>query len=186
MNESGEHDRASTVVVGYRPDSSGERALAVAVDIGRRLAGRLRVVHVVDLTDYPVDVDSADWEQRGEETLDRERDRVTHTLVGCGLDWQYEVRHGDPACELDQAARENDALLIVLGSRGGGVGATVSRWVRPSVTHRTIRCQHRPVLVVPARRSVSEGWLSGSARNRHHQQGRGSRSIVRGAGPGRP
>ncbi|MBO0873520.1 MAG: universal stress protein [Pseudonocardia sp.] len=149
MKEPNAAGSAATVVVGHRRDLSSERALAVAMDLGQRLNAQLRVVHVVELSDYPDDSDSADWEQRGEETLDQQRYRVERTLAGYTQDWGYEVRRGNPASELARVAQENNAILIVLGSRGSGIGAKISRLCRPSVSHGTIECQHRPVLVVP-------------------------------------
>lgn len=141
---------AATVVVGHRRDQSSDRVLAVAMDLGRVLHAQLRVVHVVELSDYPDDSDSADWDERGEEILDQQRYRVERTLADYELDWNYDVRRGNPASELARVAQENNAMVIVLGSRGGGFGARISRLCRPSVSHGTIECQHRPVLVVPA------------------------------------
>lgn len=152
MKESTRLGTAATVVVGHRRDPSSERALVVAMDLGRRLNAQLRVVHVVELSDFPDDSDSADWEQRGEEALDQQRYRVERTLADYKLDWDYEVRRGNPASELARVAQENNAILIVIGSRGSGFGAKISRLCRPSVSHGTIECQHRPVLVVPAPR----------------------------------
>jgi nucleotide-binding universal stress UspA family protein len=58
-----------TLVVGHGQDPSSDHALTAAVDLGRRLGGRLHVVHVIDLNDYPVNIDAPDWEQRGAEAV---------------------------------------------------------------------------------------------------------------------
>jgi len=154
----------TTLVVGYRRDPSGERALTVAIDIGRRLQAQLRVIHVVELIDYPIDPDSADWEQQCVRTLDEQHSSVERTLAGSGLGWAYEIRRGDAAVELARAAEKYNALFIVVGSRGAGLGAVISRLERPSVSHRAIGCQSRPVLVVPPPRSL--GFRPSSGRGR--------------------
>jgi nucleotide-binding universal stress UspA family protein len=149
MTEINRNIAKTTLVVGCRRDPSGERVLTVAIDIARRLHAQLRVIHIVELIDYPIDPDSVDWEQQCVRTLDEQRSWVERTLAGSGLEWAYEVRRGDAAVELARAAAEYDALFIVVGSRGAGLGAAISRLERPSVSHRAIGCQGRPVLVVP-------------------------------------
>ncbi|GAA0944258.1 universal stress protein [Pseudonocardia zijingensis] len=139
----------ATLVVGHRHGSSDDRALTVAADLGRRLDARLHVVHVVVLADYPVDPDAADWDERGEQTLAEERHHVEAALVRTGLRWSYESCKGAPATALAHAAVERDALLIVVGTRGAGLRATLSRFARPSVSHALVERQDRPVLVVP-------------------------------------
>ena len=143
-------DAVTTLVVGHARDPSGDRALAVAADLGRRLHAGLHVVHVVDVGDYPIDIDAADWEERGRHELAAQRGRVERSLADSGVAWTYEVRRGDPAMELARAAEENDALLIVVGTRGEGVRVVIPRLIEPSVSHGVIHRQHRPVLVVPA------------------------------------
>jgi nucleotide-binding universal stress UspA family protein len=154
-----------TLVVGYRRDPSAERALIVAIDMGRRLRAQLRVIHVVELIDYPVDPDSADWEEQCAHVLNEQRSWVERTLAGSGLDWDYEIRRGNAAIELARAAHEYDALFIVVGSRGAGLGAAISRLERPSVSHQAIGCQTRPVLVVPPPRLPGFHPRSGRGRS---------------------
>jgi nucleotide-binding universal stress UspA family protein len=143
-------DVGPTLVVGHSRDPSSDHALAVAADLGRRLDARLHVVHVVDIGDYPSDIDAADWEERGQQELAAQRARVERTLADTGLGWTYEARRGDPAVELARAAEEHEALLIVVGTRGEGLRVAITRLIEPSVSHGVIHHQHRPVLVVPA------------------------------------
>lgn len=139
-----------TLVVGHSRDPSSDLALAVAVDLAGRLGGRLHVVHVVETEDYPVDSDAADWEGQATEVVAEQRRRVEAQLADAGVPWSYEDRRGDPAGELAQAARERDALMIVLGTRGEGLRQALSRLLEPSVTHGVIHRQRLPVLVVPS------------------------------------
>ena len=139
-----------TLVVGHGQDPSSDHALRAAVDLAGRLGGRLHVVHVVDLHDYPVNVDAPDWDQRGAEALAAEQRHVEGVLADAPVPWTYEVRHGEPAKVLCTAAEEHDALLIVVGSRGEGLRRALGRLMDPSISHGVIQRQHRPVLVVPA------------------------------------
>jgi nucleotide-binding universal stress UspA family protein len=139
-----------TLVVGHGQDPSSDHALRAAVDLAGRLGGRLHVVHVIDLHDYPVNVDAPDWEQRGAEAVAAEQRHVEGVLADAPVPWTYEVRHGEPAKVLCTAAEEHDALLIVVGSRGEGLRRALGRLMDPSISHGVIQRQHRPVLVVPA------------------------------------
>ena len=141
---------APTLVVGHSQDPSSDFALAAAADLARRLGGRLHVVHVIEIEDYPVDSDAADWEQQGAAVIAEQRRRVEARLADAGVPWSYEDRRGDPASELAKAAAERRALMIVLGTRGEGLWQALSRLIEPSVSHGVIGRQHRPVLVVPS------------------------------------
>jgi nucleotide-binding universal stress UspA family protein len=150
-----DHMRSATVslVVGHSPDPGSDHALDAAAELAHRLGARLHVVHVVTLDDYPVDPDAADWEEQAAHELAQQHDRVARTLIDRGVDWEFETRRGDPAAELCHAADEQDALLIVVGTRGEGLRTVVSRLLEPSVSHAMIRSQDRPVVVVPPPRS---------------------------------
>jgi nucleotide-binding universal stress UspA family protein len=139
-----------TLVVGHGQDPSSDHALLTAVDLARRLGGRLHVVHVVDLHDYPLNIDAPDWEQRGAEAVAAEQRHVERLLAEAPVPWTYEARHGDPAKVLCTAADERDALLIVVGSRGEGLRRALGRVMDPSISHGVIQRQRRPVLVVPS------------------------------------
>jgi nucleotide-binding universal stress UspA family protein len=138
-----------TLVVGHGRDPSSDQALRTAVDLACRLHARLHVVHVVDLDDYPLNVDAPDWERRGAEAVAEEQRHVERLLTGAPVPWTYEARHGEPAKALCAAAAEHDALLIVLGTRGEGLRRALGRLMDPSISHAVIQRQHRPVVVVP-------------------------------------
>jgi nucleotide-binding universal stress UspA family protein len=54
-----------------------------------------------------------------DDLADRIEAEVKATLAGRDRPlWRYEVRHGDPASELVDAAKQHDASLIVVGHRG--------------------------------------------------------------------
>ncbi|MGE3287236.1 MAG: universal stress protein [Pseudonocardia sp.] len=139
------------LVVAYGDEPADERVLAVAADLAVRTGARLHVVHVVDLRDYPVDPDAPDWEERASERIAGHRRRVDALLDAHepSPPRVQEVRRGDPVAEIAAVAHEQDAFVIVVGTRGEGPGAALSRLLDPSVSHGLIHRQHRPVLVVP-------------------------------------
>jgi nucleotide-binding universal stress UspA family protein len=140
-----------TLVVGYDRSDASHRTLTVATDFASRLGARLHVVHVVDLNDYPVDPDSADWEQRGLAELEDEFQVATAALHDWPGEWTYDVQRGDPVHALAEVAKREGALMIVVGTRGGGLGTALGRLLGGpwSVSHGLERAGI-PVLVVPA------------------------------------
>ena len=109
--QASERSRAAhaVLVVGFdrRPESLA--ALETAAELGRRLAAELRVIHAVDLTDYPVDPDRADWEDKAQEVLQHEQETVAHQLLDYEFGWSYVALHGDPVRALGRA-RTNRTL----------------------------------------------------------------------------
>jgi nucleotide-binding universal stress UspA family protein len=147
-----------TMVVGYNRSEASRHALTVATDLAARLGARLHVVHVVDMNDYPVDPDSADWEQRGQADLEDESRAAAAALHAWPGEWTYDVRRDDPVrAPADIAHREN-ALMLVVSTRGGGIGVALGRLLSatPSVSHGLER-GGVPVLVVPAPPATSTG-----------------------------
>jgi nucleotide-binding universal stress UspA family protein len=139
------------LVLGYRASPDGQAVLHHGADLAARLGAALHVVHVVDLSDYPIDPDSPDWEQQAQKTLAAEQRDVESALADLPGSWTYHAAHGDPAALLRQVADSFDALMFIVGSRGEGTGSVISRLLgtRPSVSHGLIAHSHRPVLVIP-------------------------------------
>jgi nucleotide-binding universal stress UspA family protein len=138
------------LVLGYDTAPASRTALLVAADLALRLpAGHLYVVHAVDLSDYPADPDLPDFDTLGAQTLAVEREHVHAALADLPVPWTYHVGHRRPVRYLCDLAEEHDALMIIVGTRGGGLGSTVARLLDGSVSHGLIRHSRRPVLVVP-------------------------------------
>jgi nucleotide-binding universal stress UspA family protein len=72
-------------------------------------------------------------------------ERAAGALEGPGAPWRFEVRSGDPAIQLDLAAEEHGADLLVVGARGHSVP---HRLLLGSVSTRLLHHARRPVLVV--------------------------------------
>jgi nucleotide-binding universal stress UspA family protein len=145
--------RVPVLVVGHSRDPASQEALRVARDLARRLGACLHIVHGITLSDYPVDPDAADWDEEAERTLAQQRKQVQTALATFRQGWTYSVTRRDPVSLISAAAEESDALMIIVGTRGGGIGPTIERLFGGSVSHGLIRSQHRPVLVVSAPRS---------------------------------
>lgn len=137
------------LVLGHRDGPLGDAVLRVGAELAARLGAALHVVHVVDLSDYPIDPDSPDWERDAQATLAAEQATVETALADLGTSWTYHAAHGDPVALLRQVADTHDALMVVVGSRGEGAATVLSRLLEPSVSHGLIARTHRPVLVVP-------------------------------------
>jgi nucleotide-binding universal stress UspA family protein len=118
------------IVVGCDRRAESGGALETAVRLAHELDAEVRAVHVVDLRDYPVDPDRGDWEEKGEERLVAERERISSLLVGRGVAWSYFQARGDPASALIAAAGA-DSKMIVIGGHGPGLGGFVHRLVSP-------------------------------------------------------
>lgn len=148
MTDSGGHP--TTLLVGHARDTSSDHALGVAVDLGCRLGARLHVVHTICPDPYLL-ADGYAWDRvaPSDALVAEERRHVENLLAETSLPWSYEARHGDPATELARAAAAQDALMIIVGTRGEGLRRALARLVDPSVSHAVIGRQHRPVLVVP-------------------------------------
>lgn len=138
------------IVVGYAATPTSRHALAVAAQLAGELGDQLVVVHVVDLRDYPVDPDLPDWEQQGEARLAAERDEVTALLADWPGRWAYQLGRGDPAAAIASVATEQQARMIVVGTRGAGFSAALQHLLGAtrSVPHALERAGI-PVLVVP-------------------------------------
>ncbi|HEX2892903.1 MAG TPA: universal stress protein [Marmoricola sp.] len=138
------------LVVGFDRQPVSLQALDVAADLATRLRAELHVVHAVDLADYPIDPDSADWDEQAEAVLAEEHEKVREVLNRKPVPWAYHAAHGDPVDLLTAVADERDALMIVVGTRGHSRTAAIARLLDRSVTRAlTGRGQHRPVLIVP-------------------------------------
>jgi nucleotide-binding universal stress UspA family protein len=138
------------LVVGYDRREASQHALDIAASLALKMDAHLHVVHVVDLSDYPVGPEEADWEDEAKVTLAEEREWASLQLGSWPGQWSYHLERGEPAATLCSVADRYDALMIVVGSGGTGAGATLHRLFEGgSVALRLVRGHRRPVLIVP-------------------------------------
>ncbi len=138
------------VVVGHDPHRGARAALDAAVRLARDLGAELHVLHSATLADFGADPDTEEYEAVRDRMLAAERDEVARVLDAGGLTWSYHEDHGDPVRALTQLADEVDARYLVVGATHPRVMRHLFLFGGESVGARLVRCQHRPVLVVPA------------------------------------
>lgn len=134
------------IVIAYDGSDHADRALDRAAELassGAELvvvsAGRLVALsHDPALGTAAADPIEAEWAR---ETLDRARAR----LAGTGVSVRTVEGHGDPADAVVRQAGDEDADLIVVGTRGLNVA---QRALLGSVSTRIVHHAHCDVLVV--------------------------------------
>lgn len=147
LSERGAH---VDLVVGYNEHAASWAALSFAAALAVRLNACLHIVHVVDLEDYPVDPDAADWEEECQTQLEAEREQVRFALKGVDRPlWSYTAVRGEPVRSLLDAAERHEALMLVVGTPEHGLSATVDHLVAGSIARGLLRRSGRPVVVVP-------------------------------------
>jgi nucleotide-binding universal stress UspA family protein len=134
-------------LVGYDGSEPARRAIAVAAELAKRSGNvDVGVVHVIGPRPEP----GVDAEAEQEALLAEAR-----KLVGeAGRSASTLRRRGDVAGELIEAAREIDADLLVLGSRGRGA---LSSALLGSVSAQVAATASCPVVVVPPRGRLTGG-----------------------------
>ena len=133
-----------TVVIATDGSASVERAVLVAVDLADRFDADVHALYVVDADEVeasPATVRESlhdALEERGNRVLaalEERTDRAVSTAV----------REGRPAPEIDSYAREVDADVVALGTRGRH---GENRYLLGSVAERVVRTCPVPVLTV--------------------------------------
>ena len=142
-----------TVIWAADGSEAADRALPTALELWAEANGRLLVVHANERLGgraggAPVMVD--------EEDLQRELETKVKDLVESGVNASFHVASGlntDPADLIAEFAKESDADVIVVGTRGHG---RVAGMLLGSVTQRLLHVAPCPVLAVPARVAVPD------------------------------
>jgi nucleotide-binding universal stress UspA family protein len=134
------------IVVGVDGSDASAEAATTAGRLAADLDAKVTAVYVRQLpaTVLPfsagVDISSY-WEE-----LERlAAERAAEALNRTGAPWRFEMRTGDPAIQLELAADEHGADLVVVGARGHSVA---HRLLLGSVSTRLVHHARRPVLVI--------------------------------------
>lgn len=137
-----------TIIWATDGSEAADRALSTALELTAEANGRLLVVHANERLGgraggVPVFAD--------EEDLQSEFVAKVNDLVQSGVKASFHVVSGlntDPADLIADVAKEADADLIVVGTRGHG---RVAGMLLGSVTQRLLHVAPCPVLAVPAK-----------------------------------
>ena len=126
-------------------------ALTYAISLARSTRSRLILMYVVNQKMFSEGLSlarAAAPEDLGKELADEARRRFK-TLIPAGerdgLDWETNIRSGNPAQEIIRYARENDVDLIVIGTVGH---SGVEHVIFGSTAEKVVRGAHCPVLTV--------------------------------------
>jgi nucleotide-binding universal stress UspA family protein len=133
-----------TIVIATDGSESVRRAVDVALDLADRFDADIHCLYVVDESD----VSSSPERLREEmETALVERGHEAVAAVRAATDREVEtaIREGQPAQTIDQYAREIDADLVAIGTRGRH---GENRFLVGSVAERVVRTCPVPVLTV--------------------------------------
>ena len=133
-----------TIVLALDGSEGSRRAIPVAMELAKRDESRVVAVHVADRAAPQPGSGGGMGSPAGEEVrADAEK------LSAQGIDTEVKVTStvaGGPAVQIADIANQEDADLIVVGTRGHG---GVTGLVVGSVTQRLLHVAHRPVLAVP-------------------------------------
>lgn len=134
------------LLAGYDRHPASRQAVLVAARLAEALDAHLTVMHVVDLDDFPIDPDRADWEEVAAEQVAAEQEAATALLQDKPIRWRYHTARGRPADELSRVASDLDVMFIVVGATEKNL---IRRLVNGSVSQALTSHQPKPVLVVP-------------------------------------
>jgi nucleotide-binding universal stress UspA family protein len=84
---------------------------------------------------------------------------IREVLAPSGVAWSMRELIGIPTDALMAVAEEEDALMIVVGSRPGGLRGALRNVFTGSVALRLVHRQYRPVVVVPTEPQESDAAL---------------------------
>jgi nucleotide-binding universal stress UspA family protein len=141
----------AAIVVGVDGSDASARAVQWCADHAASLGATVVAVHAIDLPVYaPPTYASFQALSLTEEQQDNLRDIATRDwckpLADAGVAHRVLLMDGSPALALLQAARSEDAELVVTGRRGRGGFAEL---VLGSTSHHLSHHLDRPLVIVP-------------------------------------
>jgi nucleotide-binding universal stress UspA family protein len=143
-----------TIIWATDGSEAADRALPTALELTAAGRGELLVVHADERLGGRA---AGAHILADEENIQRELDSKVRELIESGVNASLQVVHGlnrEPADLIADAAKENEADVIVVGTRGHGRIAGV---LLGSITQRLLHVAPCPVLAVPAKVAVPVG-----------------------------
>ncbi|HEU5278153.1 MAG TPA: universal stress protein [Gaiellaceae bacterium] len=137
--------KLQTIIVGFDETEPARRALERAADLAEAFGAKLVVTSVapilVGVARTAGPLDSADSPTEHREQLEDAR----IFLDGRGIEADYVTAAGEPADTIVELAEQQDADVIVVGTREPGI---LERLLGQSVSERVAHHAHRDVLIV--------------------------------------
>ncbi|MFB6092303.1 MAG: universal stress protein [Haloquadratum sp.] len=133
-----------TIVIATDGSESVRRAVDVALDLAERFEAEVHCLYVVDEGDVASsperlrDEMEAALVERGEEAIDEVRESADRDVTAA-------IEEGHPPSVIDEYAREVDADMVAMGTRGRH---GENRFLIGSVAERVVRTCPVPVLTV--------------------------------------
>jgi nucleotide-binding universal stress UspA family protein len=140
------------ILVGVDGSECGQRAVKLAGELAKATGAKLTLVHVTPSWQVPPEVSmppeytqlvQLNRREEGERLLEQSRSQCR---AESGVVAESLVLEGNPAREMNQAAQQLKADLIVVGSRGMG---PFSRLLLGSTSTKLVHLAAIPVTVVP-------------------------------------
>jgi nucleotide-binding universal stress UspA family protein len=139
-----------TIVVATDGSDSVRRAISVALDFAERFDAEVHALYVVDAGEVESSPQSVRADLR-EALRERGQKALSTVVEGTERPVRTAVREGRPAAEIAAFAREHDADVVAMGTRGRH---GENRFLIGSVAERVVRTCPVPVLTV---RQLAEG-----------------------------
>ena len=142
----------SALMVGVDCSECGDRAVKYAAEQARTSNARLYVAHVIEWSPYSFSTlqENAERHKRREEEIQRARTEIIEPVVAAlkseGVEALGLVRHGHVADTLNELAKSNGVINIILGRQGT---SKLKAHVFGSVGSRLVQIADCAVTVVP-------------------------------------
>lgn len=138
------------IVVGFDGSENSKRALAIAVNLAQPLTAAVYIATIWDATakltlDEISSIDHDKLEVAYKEVYTKVSDNAKLYCQERGVEAYTKVLQGNPAQEIIKYAEENNACMIVAGTRGLG---GFEKLLLGSVAHNLINYSSIPVLIV--------------------------------------
>lgn len=139
------------IVIGFDGTVGSHAALFAAIELAQATARTVVVVHVEHMPAIaaagtamgPGVGAMIEAEDAFAEVCRRDCADILHAAT---VEWTYEIRHGDPADELAQAAADHAASYLVVGRHGH---PRLGRLLAGSVSQRLSHHARHPLLIIP-------------------------------------
>jgi nucleotide-binding universal stress UspA family protein len=135
---------SSGVVVGYDGSDWAKAALRTAIEVGRAYGEKVVIAFGYELN--PVAGEIHDYHLALKELARKRLEEAMSLAAVDGGDVEAVIVEQAPAPGLVQLARERDARVIVIGTRGE---SPIKGALLGSTAHKLLHHSDRPVLVVP-------------------------------------
>jgi nucleotide-binding universal stress UspA family protein len=138
------------LVVGYDHHPASHAALLFAVDLSRRLGAHVHVVHIVDLGDEPLNLDSAERQREVDRRLHAHQEAVQQVFNRPDDRWTFHALEGPAVKVLTSIGETHRATMIIIGQPERGLSAMLEHLITGGAVSRgLLHHAARPVVVVP-------------------------------------